>query len=74
MPQGDTTVEGYRVYVGVGEESFGRALYDAVPAADIPALIAHLFQVYQAHRRTSTESFGSFVNRYPIADLQQLFG
>jgi ferredoxin-nitrite reductase len=74
MPQGDTTVEGYRVYVGAGEQPFGRALYDAVPAADLPALMAHLLQVYQHHRRTAEESFGSFVNRYSSADLQQLFG
>ena len=74
IPQGDTTVEGYRVYVGAGEQPFGRALYDAVPAADLPALIAHLVQVYQGHRRTSTESFGSFVKRYSSADLQRLFG
>ena len=66
-------MEGYRVYVGAGEQPFGRALYDAVPAADIPALITRLLQVYQDHRRTSEESFGTFVNRYPIADLQQLF-
>jgi ferredoxin-nitrite reductase len=73
MPQGDTIVEGYRVYVGAGEQPFGRALYDAVPAADIPALITRLLQVYQDGRQTSEESFGAFVNRYPIADLQQLF-
>src|SRR5262249_29614261 len=60
VSQGDTTVEGYHVYVGAGEESFGRALYAAIPAADLPALIARLLHVYRHHRQTPDESFGAF--------------
>ena len=52
VQHGDTTVEGYHIYVGAGEQSFGRALYDAVPAADIPALMTRLLQVYRDHRHT----------------------
>jgi ferredoxin-nitrite reductase len=73
MQQGAIRVEGYRVYVGTGDEPFGRPLYQAVLAADIPALLTHMLQIYQDHRRTPDESFGAFANRYAIADLQQLF-
>jgi ferredoxin-nitrite reductase len=73
MQQGDSIVEGYRVYVGTGDEPFGRLLYQAVPAADIPALLTRMLQIYQANRRTPDESFGAFANRSPLADLQQLF-
>ena len=66
-------MEGYRVYVGTGDESFGRPLYDAVPAADIPALLTRMLQIYQNNRCTPDESFGAFANRYVIADLRQLF-
>jgi ferredoxin-nitrite reductase len=72
IQQGDTTVEGYQVYIGTSEQPFGRALYDAVPAVDVPALIARMLQVYQDHRRAPEESFGAFAGRYAIADLQQL--
>ena len=73
MQQGDTSVEGYHVYVGTGDESFGRPLYHAVPAADIPALLTRMLHIYQRNRCTPDESFGAFANRYPITDLQQLF-
>jgi len=73
MQQGDTRVEGYRVYVGTGDESFGRPLYQAVPATDIPALPTRMLQIYQDNRCTPDESFGAFANRHAIDDLQQLF-
>jgi ferredoxin-nitrite reductase len=73
MQQGDTSVEGYRVYVGTGDEPFGRPIYQAVPAIDIPALLTRMLQIYQDNRRAPDESFGAFANRYAIADLQQLF-
>jgi ferredoxin-nitrite reductase len=70
MQQGDTSVEGYRVYVGTGDEAFGRPLYQAVPATDLPALLTRMLQISQDNRRTPDESFGTFANRYAIADLQ----
>jgi ferredoxin-nitrite reductase len=70
--QGNVTVEGYRVHVGAGEQPFGRVLSDAVPAADIPALIASLLQVYRANRHSVDESFGAFADRYSIPTLQGL--
>jgi len=73
MQQGDTSVEGYRVYVGTGDEALGRSLYPAVLATELPALLTRMLQIYQDNRRTPDESFGAFANRYAIADLQQLF-
>jgi ferredoxin-nitrite reductase len=52
VQQGDTKVEGYQVYVGTGEQPFGRVLYDAVAATQIPALMAHLLRVYRKHPHT----------------------
>jgi ferredoxin-nitrite reductase len=73
LQRGDTMVEGYRVYVGSGDEPFGRPLYEAVPATDIPALLTHMLQIYQDNRGTPDQSFGAFADRYALADLQQLF-
>ena len=57
-------VEGYHVYVGTGDEPFGRPLYQAVPAADMPALLTRMLHIYQGNRGTPDESFGAFANRY----------
>jgi ferredoxin-nitrite reductase len=72
VQQGDTTVEGYQVHIKGGEQPFGRVLSEAVPAADIPALMTSLLHVYRDKRHTVDESFGDFVERYPIASLQRL--
>jgi ferredoxin-nitrite reductase len=72
VQQGDATVEGYRVHVGAGEQSFGRVLSEAVPAADLPALMTSLLQVYRDNRHTVDESFGDFAKRYSIPSLQRL--
>jgi ferredoxin-nitrite reductase len=72
LQQGEAAVEGYRVHVGAGEQPFGRVLSDAVPAADIPALMARLLQVYRDNRHTVDESFGDFAERYSIPSLQEL--
>jgi ferredoxin-nitrite reductase len=70
--QGDASVEGYRVHVGAGEQPFGRVLSDAVPAADVPALIASLLRVYRANRQSIDEPFGAFADRHSIPTLQGL--
>jgi ferredoxin-nitrite reductase len=72
VQQGDATVEGYRVHVGAAEQPFGRVLSEAVPAADMPALMASLLQVYRDHRHTVDEAFGAFADRYSIPSLQEL--
>ncbi len=72
LQQGDQTVEGYRVHVGASEQPFGRVLSEAVPADDMPALMASLLQVYRDHRQTVDEAFGAFADRNSIPTLQGL--
>lgn len=67
------TVEGYHVYVGDSKQKFGRELYQYVTFAELPALIERMLYVYKIQRLNSDESFGKFANRYPLAQLQQLF-
>ncbi|WP_442947486.1 precorrin-3B synthase [Nostoc sp.] len=67
------TVEGYHVYVGDSKQKFGREIYQYVTFAKVPALIERMLSVYKIQRLNSDESFGKFANRYPIAQLQQLF-
>lgn len=67
------TVETYHIYVGDSKQKFGRELYQYVNFAELPALIERMLYVYKIQRLNSDESFGEFANRYPIAQLQQLF-
>ncbi|MEH1888877.1 MAG: precorrin-3B synthase [Nostoc sp.] len=67
------TVEGYHVYVGDSKQKFGRELYQYVAFAELPALIEQMLYVYKIQRLNSDQSFGKFANRYPLAQLQQLF-
>jgi ferredoxin-nitrite reductase len=70
--RGDSAVEGYQIYVGTGQQPFGRPLYDAMPATAMPAVIARLLHVYRQHRRTPDETFGAFADRYTMTALQRL--
>jgi ferredoxin-nitrite reductase len=72
MQQGDATVEGYRVHVRGERPPFGRVLSEAVPAADMPDLVARLLQLYRDHRHTVDESFQSFAERCSMATLQEV--
>ncbi|MEH2059319.1 MAG: precorrin-3B synthase [Nostoc sp.] len=67
------TVEGYHVYVGDSKQKFGRELYQYVTFAELPALIKRMLDVYKIQRLNSDQSFGEFANRYPLAQLRQLF-
>lgn len=55
----------YDVYVGNGPTQFGRKLHQ-VQVQALPNLIADLLQTYQDHRINLDETFGEFVDRYPI--------
>ncbi len=65
--------ERYQVYVGDSNQKFGRELYDDVSFTDLPALMEQMLNVYKNKRLNPAESFGEFANRYPPAQLQQLF-
>lgn len=67
------TSEAYRVYVGDGEEKFGRELYQNVTITELPQLIEQILKMYQINRQNNYEPFREFVNRYAIAELKQLF-
>ncbi|GAX40491.1 precorrin-3B synthase [Tolypothrix sp. NIES-4075] len=68
-----TVVEGYHIYVGDKEQSFGRELYTNVCIPEVPHRILQMLEVYQIKRTEPDESFGEFTNRYTIPQLRQLF-
>ena len=65
--------EAYQIYVGNDGSKFGRALYPLSDADTLPQQIESMIRAYQQHRQSLQESFGDFVNRHAIAELQQLF-
>lgn len=65
--------EAYQVYVGNDGSKFGRVLYPLSDADTLPQQIESMIRAYQRHRQSLQESFGDFVNRHAIAELQQLF-
>ncbi len=73
VDSGKATVEGYHVYVGDGDQKFGREIYQNVTFAELPALIERMLTVYKIHRLTPDESFREFANRHAIPTLKQLF-
>ncbi|WP_238361138.1 precorrin-3B synthase [Iningainema tapete] len=64
--------EGYHIYVGDGEQPFGRELYTNVPWTELGDRIRRMLQVYHQERQPH-ETFGAFSNRYMIQQLRQLF-
>ncbi len=62
---GDRTIEGYDIYVGVGDSSFGRELYRGVTIVEVPRILERIIKLYQGQQLTG-ESFGEFANRCHI--------
>lgn len=62
-------IDSYDVYVGTGESSFGRQIWQAVSAAEIPGLIERLLRIYQ-EKRLPNQSFREFMNRQNLTQLQ----
>jgi ferredoxin-nitrite reductase len=56
--------ESYHVYVGDGEEKFGRKIAENLPFPQIPPLLKAMLLTYQHKRRNPKETFREFVNRY----------
>lgn len=76
------TLGAYHIYVGNSlsgvdlcdsNQKFGRQLYQYVTVEKLPVLLGQMLKVYQMQSRNPDESFGEFVNRYDIAQLQSLF-
>jgi len=69
IQQGDRTIEGYDIYVGVGDSSFGRELYRGVTIVEVPRILERIIKLYQGQQLTG-ESFGEFANRCHMSTPQ----
>lgn len=58
------SAEVYHVYVGDGEEKFGRKVAENLPFSQIPSLIEAMLLTYQHKRKNPQETFREFINRY----------
>ncbi|MEG4990217.1 precorrin-3B synthase [Microcoleus sp. BR0-C5] len=72
IERGDETIEGYDIYAGRKDLPFGRPIFQAVSAIEMPGAIEQMLRVYQRFREP-VESFGEFVDRQAIDQLQELF-
>jgi ferredoxin-nitrite reductase len=76
VPQGDTSIEGYHVYVGGGveqERGLGREFVKNVPFANVPVLLERLLSGYMAQREAG-ETFVAFARRHDVKVLRELAG
>ncbi|MEG4521208.1 MULTISPECIES: precorrin-3B synthase [unclassified Microcoleus] len=71
IERGDETIEGYDIYAGRKDLPFGRQIFQAVSAAEMPGAIERMLRVYQRFREP-VESLGEFVDRQAIDQLQEL--
>lgn len=71
IERGHETIEGYDIYAGRKDLPFGRPIFPAVSAVEMPGAIELLLQVYQRFREP-LESFGEFVDRRAIDQLHEL--
>ncbi|MEG4115809.1 MULTISPECIES: precorrin-3B synthase [unclassified Microcoleus] len=72
IERGDETIEGYDIYAGRKDLPFGQPIFPAVSATEMPGAIERMLRVYQRFREP-VESFGEFVDRQAIDQLQDLF-
>ncbi|MEG4587410.1 precorrin-3B synthase [Microcoleus sp. MOSTC5] len=70
IERGHEAIEGYKIYAGRKDLPFGRPIFPAVSAAEMPGAIERMLQVYQRFREP-LESFGEFVDRQAIDQLQE---
>ncbi|MEG4217998.1 precorrin-3B synthase [Microcoleus sp. Pol14C6] len=71
IERGDETIEGYDIYAGRKDLPFGRQIFQAVSAIEMPGAIERMLRVYQRFREP-VESLGEFVDRQAIDQLQEL--
>ncbi|MEG4207613.1 precorrin-3B synthase [Microcoleus sp. Pol7_A1] len=70
IERGDEAIEGYKIYAGRKDLPFGRPICAAVSASEMPGAFERMLQVYQRFREP-LESFGEFVDRLAIDQLQE---
>ncbi|MEG4010498.1 precorrin-3B synthase [Microcoleus sp. Pol11C1] len=71
IERGGETIEGYDIYAGRKDLPFGRQIFQAVSAIEMPDAIERMLRVYQRFREP-VESLGEFVDRQAIDQLQEL--
>lgn len=71
IERGDETIQGYKIYAGRKDLPFGRPIFPAVSATEMPHTIERMLRVYQRFREP-VESFGEFVDRRAIDQFQEL--
>ncbi|MEG5066964.1 precorrin-3B synthase [Microcoleus sp. B3-A4] len=71
IERGDEKIEGYDIYAGRKDLPFGRQIFQAVSAIEMPDAIERMLRVYQRFREPG-ESLGEFVDRQAIDQLQEL--
>ncbi|MEG4409255.1 precorrin-3B synthase [Microcoleus sp. MON2_D5] len=71
IERGDETIKGYDIYAGRKDLPFGRKIFQAVSAIEMPDAIERMLRVYQRFREP-VESLGEFVDRQAIDQLQEL--
>ncbi|MEG5084625.1 precorrin-3B synthase [Microcoleus sp. AT8-B4] len=71
IERGHETIEGYDIYAGRKDLPFGRPIFPAVSAIEMPGAIERMLRVYQRFREP-LESFGEFIDRQAIDQLQEL--
>ena len=72
IPQDNEFITGYDIYAGKTESPFGRQILKGVSVDQISSSIAQMLQIYQ-QLRSPDESFGEFIDRSAIDQLQQWF-
>ncbi|MEG4573911.1 precorrin-3B synthase [Microcoleus sp. N3A4] len=72
IERGHEIIEGYNIYAGRKDLPFGRQIFQRVSAVEMPGAIERMLRVYQRFREP-LESFGEFVDRQAIDQLQELF-
>ncbi len=72
IPQDNEFIAGYDIYAGKTESPFGRQIFQGVSVDQISSSIAQMLQIYQ-QLRSPDESFGEFIDRSAIDQLQQWF-
>ncbi len=72
IKHGNETIAGYDIYAGKTDSPLGRQIFEGVSVDQISSAIAQMLRVYQ-QLRSPDESFGEFVDRSAIDQLQQWF-
>ena len=72
IEKGDETIAGYDIYGGKTDSPFGRQIFQGLSVSQISSSIAQMLRIYQRFR-SPDESFGEFIDRCAIDQLQHWF-